>query len=67
MYLNKVKGSPALQLVNLVIEKTSKGERIISLAIGEPTFETPDEIVEEAYKAMKKEKQNILHHSGSMK
>jgi aspartate/methionine/tyrosine aminotransferase len=54
MYLNKVKGSPALQLVNLVIEKTSKGERIISLAIGEPTFETPDEIVEEAYKAMKK-------------
>lgn len=54
MYLNKVKGSPALQLVNLVIEKSSKGERIISLAIGEPTFETPDEIIEEAYRNLKK-------------
>jgi Aspartate/tyrosine/aromatic aminotransferase len=54
MYLNKIKGSPALQLVNLVIEKTSRGEKIISLAIGEPTFETPKEIIDEAYNSLKK-------------
>jgi aspartate aminotransferase len=52
MFLDKIEGSPTLELVNLVLNKQAKGERVLSLAIGEPSFNTPKEIVEEAYRAM---------------
>jgi aspartate aminotransferase len=52
MYLDEIEGSPTLELVNLVLQKQAKGEKILSLAIGEPSFDTPKEIVEAAYNSM---------------
>ena len=52
MYLSKIEGSPSLEVVNLVLEKLSKGEKVISLAIGDPASNTPSEIVEQAYASM---------------
>lgn len=53
MFLDKVAKSPTLEMVNLVLKKQAAGERIVSLAIGEPSFQTPREIIDVAYKAMK--------------
>ncbi|MDV3278083.1 MAG: aminotransferase class I/II-fold pyridoxal phosphate-dependent enzyme [Nitrososphaerales archaeon] len=53
MFLDRVANSPTLQMVNLVLQKQAAGERIVSLAIGEPSFNTPREIVDVAYEAMK--------------
>jgi aspartate aminotransferase len=52
MRLGKISGSPSLEIVNLVLEKKAKGERVLSLAIGEPSFNTPEDIVEEAHRSM---------------
>lgn len=52
MFLSDIEGSPSLEVVNLVLEKRSKGEKVISLAIGDPESNTPREIVEVAYSAM---------------
>jgi aspartate/methionine/tyrosine aminotransferase len=52
MNLAKIEGSPSLEVVNLVLEKKSRGEKVISLAIGDPSFETPKEIVEIAHQSM---------------
>lgn len=52
MVLDRVRGSPSLEMVNLVLEKKAKGEQVISLAIGDPSFDTPREIVEAARKSM---------------
>jgi aspartate/methionine/tyrosine aminotransferase len=40
-------------MVNLVLAKIAKGEKVVSLAIGEPSFNTPPEIVEVACEAMR--------------
>jgi aspartate aminotransferase len=53
VFLDKVANSPTLQMVNLVLQKQAAGERIVSLAIGEPSFDTPREIMDVAYEAMK--------------
>jgi aspartate/methionine/tyrosine aminotransferase len=52
MFLDKVEGSPSLELVNLVLEMQSRGERVVSLAIGEPFFKTPQKIVEAAERSL---------------
>ncbi|MEM3655534.1 MAG: aminotransferase class I/II-fold pyridoxal phosphate-dependent enzyme [Thermoprotei archaeon] len=52
MFLDRVEGSPSLELVNLVLNMQARGEKIYSLAIGEPSFNTPREIIDAAYKAM---------------
>lgn len=52
MNLSKIRGSPSLEIVNLVLEKKNRGEKIISLAIGDPSFETPKEIIEVAHQSM---------------
>ncbi len=52
MSLDDVEGSPSLEMVNLVLQKQAAGEHIVSLAIGEPSFNTPAEIVDVAYRAM---------------
>jgi aspartate aminotransferase len=52
MHLDEIEGSPTLELVNLVLQKQAKGEKILSLAIGEPSFDTPKEIIEAAYNSM---------------
>ena len=53
MFLEDVENSPSLEMVNLVLAKVAKGEKVVSLAIGEPSFNTPPEIVEVACQAMK--------------
>jgi len=53
MFLDRVAKSPTLEMVNLVLRKQAAGERIVSLAIGEPSFQTPSEIIDVAYEAMK--------------
>lgn len=52
MFLSNVEGSPSLEVVNLVLQKRAKGEKVISLAIGDPSSNTPPEIVDAAYTAM---------------
>ncbi|MDG6990064.1 MAG: aminotransferase class I/II-fold pyridoxal phosphate-dependent enzyme [Nitrososphaerota archaeon] len=54
MFLEKVQSSPTLEMVNTVLEKQARGEKVVSLAIGEPAFDTPTDIIEAAYKSMKK-------------
>jgi aspartate/methionine/tyrosine aminotransferase len=53
MFLEEVERSPSLEMVNLVLAKIAKGEKVVSLAIGEPSFNTPDEINEVACKSMR--------------
>lgn len=53
MFLEDVENSPSLEMVNLVLAKVAKGEKVVSLAIGEPSFNTPTEIVEVACEAMR--------------
>lgn len=52
MHLSKIEGSPSLELVNLVLEMKGRGEKVVSLAIGDPSMNTPREIIEAAYKSM---------------
>ncbi len=52
MYLGRIESSPSLEVVNLVLNKKARGEQVISLAIGEPSFDTPNEIIEEAHRSM---------------
>lgn len=51
--LDRVANSPTLEMVNLVLQRQAAGEHIVSLAIGEPSFQTPHEIIDAAYEAMK--------------
>ena len=53
MYISDLEGSPSLEVVNLVLQKLSRGEKITSLAIGEPLYKTPDKIMEIAYESMR--------------
>ena len=53
MFLEEVERSPSLEMVNLVLAKIAKGEKVVSLAIGEPSFNTPDEINEVASNSMR--------------
>jgi aspartate/methionine/tyrosine aminotransferase len=52
MFLKDIEGSPSLEMVNLVLQKISEGKKIVSLAIGEPSFDTPPEIIKAACDAM---------------
>jgi aspartate/methionine/tyrosine aminotransferase len=52
MYLSKLQGSPSLELVYLVLDKKARGEKVVSLAVGDPSFQTPKEIVEAAHQSM---------------
>ena len=53
MLLDAVENSPSLEMVNLVLQRVAKGEKVVSLALGEPSFNTPAEIVEVACQAMR--------------
>ncbi|MEM3569979.1 MAG: pyridoxal phosphate-dependent aminotransferase [Thermoplasmatales archaeon] len=52
MFISELEGSPSLEVVNLVLQKLARGEKVTSLAIGEPTYNTPTDIIEVAYKSM---------------
>jgi aspartate/methionine/tyrosine aminotransferase len=53
MFLDKIQDSPAFEIFNLASKKQAKGEKVFSLAIGEPSFDTPLPIVNAAYESMK--------------
>ncbi len=52
MFVSELEGSPSLEVVNLVLQKLARGEKVISLAIGEPVYKTPKEIIDVADKSM---------------
>ncbi len=54
MLLEKIHDSPAFEIFNLAAKKRAKGEKVFSLAIGEPSFDTPLPIVKAAYESMRK-------------
>lgn len=51
-----IDGSGIRKIANL----SSKYENVISFTIGEPDFTASNEVVEQAYKAIRDEKQSIL-------
>jgi aspartate/methionine/tyrosine aminotransferase len=53
MPLDEIDDSPAFEIFNLAAKKTDAGEKVFSLSIGEPSFDTPLPIVEAAYQSMK--------------
>jgi aspartate/methionine/tyrosine aminotransferase len=53
MFLDKIRDSPAFEIFNLASKKQAAGEKVYSLAIGEPSFDTPNPIVKAAYESMK--------------
>jgi aspartate/methionine/tyrosine aminotransferase len=53
MFLGKIKDSPAFEIFNMAAKKQAMGEKVLSLAIGEPSFDTPLPIVKAAYESMK--------------
>ena len=53
MFLDKVKDSPAFEIFNLAAKKQAKGEKVFSLSVGEPSFDTPLPIIKAAYQSMK--------------
>lgn len=53
MLLHDLEQSRSLEIVRLVLQKISSGEKVYSLAVGEPVFDTPPEIIEAAYEGMK--------------
>ena len=53
MNVNDMEGSPSLEVVNIVLQKLARGEKLTSLAIGEPMYDTPSEIIDAAYESMK--------------
>lgn len=52
MKIEDLSGSKSLELVNLVFDKLSRGEKVTSLAIGEPLQDTDKEIMDIAIKSM---------------
>jgi len=52
VFLDRIEGSPSLEMVNLVLQKQAAGERVVSLAIGEPSFNTPSAITDVACRSM---------------
>ena len=64
MNLSSIEGSPSLDVVNLVLQKRARGEKVISLAIGDPESNTPPEIVDAAYSAMQSGDVHYIPASG---
>lgn len=52
MNISELEGSPSLEVVNLVLQKLARGEPVTSLAIGEPVYKTPSEIMDIASESM---------------
>ncbi len=50
--VTSIESSPTIRLGNLVAEMKGRGEKILSLSVGEPDFPTPAHIVDAAKKAL---------------
>lgn len=66
MFLEEIERSPSLEMVNLVLQKIAKGEKVVSLAIGDPSFSTPSEIVEVASQSMQSGNVHYVPAYGTM-
>ena len=66
MSLDKLHESPSLEMINLVFEMKTKGKEVLSLAPGDPSFDTPREIVEVAYKSMLEGGTHYVHSYGTL-
>ena len=66
MFLDKLEDSPSLEMINLVFEMKTKGREVISLAPGDPSFGTPKEIVEVAYRSMLEGGTHYVHSYGTV-
>jgi aspartate aminotransferase len=53
MLKQKVKASETLSLIQEIKNLKAKGQDVVSFAAGEPDFDTPEVVIESAYKAMK--------------
>jgi aspartate/methionine/tyrosine aminotransferase len=53
MSLDKIPDSPSSEIFNLALKKQAAGETVFSLAIGEPSFDTPAPIIKAAHESMK--------------
>jgi aspartate aminotransferase len=60
--LEELAGSPSYEIFNEVSRRRAAGEDVVSLAIGEPSFATPPEIVEAACQSLKS---GATHYVGS--
>ena len=63
MPLHDLEKSPSLEVIGKVMRKISAGETVYSLAIGEPVYDTPKEILEAANSAMNK---GMTHYVSSL-
>jgi len=50
--VKSVSGSPTVRLAGIIANMKAKGQNIVSFAVGEPDFPTPNHIVEAAKKAL---------------
>src|SRR5438309_10694525 len=50
--VRSIESSPTVHIGDLIAEKKARGEKVLSLAIGEPDFPTPAHIVDAAKKAL---------------
>lgn len=50
--VTSIESSPTIRLSNLVTEMKARGEKVLSLSVGEPDFPTPAHIVDAAKKAL---------------
>ncbi len=50
--VTSIESSPTVRLGNLISEMKARGEKVLSLSVGEPDFPTPAHIVEAAKKAL---------------
>lgn len=64
MRLSDLPDSGAFDAINLVLKKMEHGDRVISLAVGEPTYDTPADIIEAAYSGLKLGKTHYTSASG---
>jgi aspartate/methionine/tyrosine aminotransferase len=65
VFLDDVKESASLEMVNLVFEMKTKGKPVTSLAPGDPSFDTPKEIAEVAYRSMLEGGTHYVHSYGT--
>jgi aspartate/methionine/tyrosine aminotransferase len=66
MLLDKIEESPSLELINLVLKLKSEGKNVVSLGIGDPSFDTPRAIIEVAYKSMLRGDTHYIHSYGTL-
>lgn len=66
MFLDRIQESPSLELINLVLKLKAEGREVVSLAVGDPSFDTPREIIEFAHQSMLRGETHYIPGYGTM-